>query len=265
MIKSIFFDIDGTLISFQLHAMPESTKKALELLRKEGIKLFLATGRSPHSLPQLKEILKFQFDGYVMLNGQYCLADGKILRDECLPVDSLEQIYEYMHSNNISCDFLEIDYVYANFINDKMIHLQNFLGKTFRLSPIGGKERIYKYRTYQICPFIMPEEEEEFFQNMPGCRAVRWNPLFVDVIPENGGKAAGMREVLSYFGFSNKECMAFGDGGNDMEMLDYAGVGIAMGNAGDEVKKAADYITEDVDKDGIWQALLHFGLIKQQE
>lgn len=265
MIKSIFFDIDGTLISFQTHAMPESTRKALALLRSRGIKLFLATGRSPHSLPQVEEILKFRFDGFVMLNGQYCLVNGEILRDECLPVDSLEQIYAYMHKNDISCDFLEIDYVYANFINDKMIHLQKFLGKTFRLSPVGEKERIYQHRTYQICPFIMPEEEAEFFQNMPGCRGVRWNPLFVDVIPENGGKAAGMREILSYFGFLKEECMAFGDGGNDIEMLDFAGTGIAMGNASNEVKAAADYVTGEVDKDGIYQALLHFGLIEEEK
>ena len=79
--------------------------------------------------------------------------------------------------------------------------------------------------------------------------------------PACGGKPVGMQKMLERFGLRREECMAFGDGANDIEMLQYAGLGIAMGNGDDEVKRAADYVTDAVDADGIVNALRHFGLL----
>ena len=84
---------------------------------------------------------------------------------------------------------------------------------------------------------------------MPGCRGVRWNSLFIDVIPENGGKGEGIKAMLKYLKISEEEVMAFGDGGNDIEMLQAVKYGIAMGNAGENVKEAALYVTKDVDEE----------------
>lgn len=261
MIKSVFFDIDGTLISFKTHKMPESTKKALNLLREKGIKLFIATGRSPYALPAIKNILDFQFDGYVMLNGQYCIVDDKVIRDEALPTNSIKSILPYMEKEKISCEFVEIDYSYLNFENERVLELRKFLGNTVNEHPMENPERSLENKTYQLCAYIKDYEEKEYFENMPNCRGVRWNPLFVDVIPENGGKAVGIEKLLNHLGYSKDETMAFGDGGNDIEMLEYVKIGVAMGNAGDIVKKSADYITDDVDSDGIYSALIHFNVI----
>ena len=82
-----------------------------------------------------------------------------------------------------------------------------------------------------------------------------------DVIPAIGGKAAGIQYILQHFGISQNEIMAFGDGNNDIDMLRYANVGVAMGNAGSEVKRQADYVTADVDNDGIWRALKHYEVL----
>lgn len=262
MIKSIFFDIDGTLISFKTHTMPKSTKKALNLLREKGVKLFIATGRSPHALPHIKHILDFEFDGYVLLNGQYCIIDDKVIRDVCIIPEVFNKILPYMEKKNISCEFLETGYIYLNKVNDRVLELKKMLGNTVALNPLADTKRTQKYRTYQICPYITKDEEKEFFENMPGYRGVRWNPLFVDVIPQDGGKAAGIESMLKHLGFSKDESMAFGDGGNDIEMLQYVKAGVAMGNAGDDVKEAADYITADVDGDGIYSALLHYGVLE---
>ena len=130
MIKSVFFDIDDTLISFKTHKMPESTKKALNLLREKGIKIFIATGRSPFALPVIKHILDFEFDGYVMLNGQYCIIDNRVIHDKALPKESFKDILPYMEENKIACEFVEIDYTYLNFINDRVLELRKFFGAT---------------------------------------------------------------------------------------------------------------------------------------
>ena len=95
-------------------------------------------------------------------------------------------------------------------------------------------------------------------QALPECEATRWNPLFTDVVPVGGNKSNGMEKILAYFGISREETMAFGDGGNDIPMLEYAGIGVAMGNASEEVQRHADFVTSGVDDEGIVHALKHF-------
>ena len=264
MIKSVFFDIDGTLISFKTHKMPESTKLALKKLREKGVKLFIATGRSPFAIPVVKHLLDFEFDGYVMLNGQYCVIDNKVIRDTPLPKEAFKSILPYMEKNKIACEFLELDYTYSNLVNERVLELRKFLGNTVSTFPIENPYRAEKGGTYQLCAYIKNHEEEEFFENMPGCRGVRWNPLFVDVIPENGGKGMGIKTMLDYLGFSKEEAMAFGDGGNDIEMLEFVKYGVAMGNSGENVKKAAAYVTDDVDGDGIYNALVRYNVLENK-
>ena len=96
---------------------------------------------------------------------------------------------------------------------------------------------------------------------MPNSLAARWSPYFADVVAKGCTKAVGIDRIIGQYGISLKETMAFGDGGNDIAMLQHAGVGVAMGNAMDEVKKAADFVTTSVDEDGIVNALRHFGLL----
>ena len=93
------------------------------------------------------------------------------------------------------------------------------------------------------------------------CAVTSWNDTGIDIIPKNGGKVAGIRRFMLQHGIAQSEIMAFGDGENDIQMLKFAGVGIAMGNADDEVKAAADYVTDSVDENGIEKALRHFHLI----
>ena len=89
----------------------------------------------------------------------------------------------------------------------------------------------------------------------------RWHPLFTDLIPEGSSKAVGIECLLKHFGIRREETMAFGDGANDIEMLDYVGTGVAMGNAADIVKAHADYVTDSSDDDGIANALTRLGII----
>ena len=89
----------------------------------------------------------------------------------------------------------------------------------------------------------------------------RWHPEFTDIVPENISKAEGISRVIAGYGIGREEVMAFGDGGNDVEMIEYAGIGVAMGNALPDVRKHADYVTSTVDEDGIVAALRHFRIL----
>ena len=262
MIKAIFFDIDGTLLPHD-RPMPLSTHRALGLLRQNGIKLFIATGRSPFFFRKVEERLDFEFDGYVLLNGQYCTVGGKIIHDLPLQAHSIERVYPYLKEHKIAHQIVELNYI-CNLDSGK-----NFQkGRTtpdFGLGhlPIEPFDRIYSHKAYQLTVVIPREKEPELLAHMPGVKPARWSPDFTDMLPSDGGKAVGIKKMLEYFGFKREESMAFGDEENDLDMMQYVGIGVAMGNAADSVKALADYVTADIENDGIYKALAENQIINE--
>ena len=96
---------------------------------------------------------------------------------------------------------------------------------------------------------------------MPNSKTARWTSHFTDIIPKDGGKNKGIDAIINHFGIKLEETMAFGDGGNDIDMLKHAGIGVAMENGREDVKKIADFITTSVDDDGITYALKHYKVL----
>ena len=114
----------------------------------------------------------------------------------------------------------------------------------------------------QLIAFFGTDVEPQLMRDvLPNCRAMRWCPLFADVVPADVSKAEGIDRMLESYGIALDEAMAFGDGGNDIPMLQHVGLSVAMGNAEQEVKRAASYVTTSVDDHGIARALRHFGVI----
>lgn len=257
-IKAAFFDIDGTLLPFQAEKLPDSTLAALEALRHNGVKVFVASGRPPIHLPLLHALDDVSFDGYVTMNGQYCyLADGTLLYDHSIDPAALRTLLPYIEKEQFSVGFIEKDRSTFNLINE---HSAEFCEKMEQA--VGNvEERIETSPIYQLSAFFPEEKQTEFLAHCPGCVAVRWNDDFVDVLPAGGGKPEGLAHVLQALGLTREQCIAIGDGGNDVEMLRFAGIGVAMGNACPEAKAAADYVTQDILEDGLAKALRHFELI----
>ena len=118
-------------------------------------------------------------------------------------------------------------------------------------------------KIYQMVAYADPAELERFAKEIPHCRMTYWDPIAVDIIAAEGGKMWGIRQMLKHLGLKPEEVMVFGDGENDVEMIRYAGIGIAMENGEASAKEAADYVTAGVDEDGIWKGLVHYGLIEE--
>ena len=257
-IKAAFFDIDGTLLPFHAQSLPDSTVQALAALRKNGVKTFIATGRPPVHLPFLHALDGIPFDGYVTMNGQYCyLADGELLYSQFIDKAALRTLLPYITAEKLSVGFVGRDFCVFNLIND----LSRDFSKELQQGTGDVAELIETDDIYQLSAFLPPENEAEFLRRCPGCEAVRWAEDFCDILPAGGGKPNGLAHTLARLGLTREQAIAFGDGGNDVTMLAYAGIGVAMGNACDAAKEAADYVTDDITKDGLAKALEHFNLI----
>lgn len=262
MVQAIFFDIDGTLVSFRTHRAPRSTVQALHALRERGVKIFLASGRMPGQTGFLERQVPVTFDGQILLNGQYCLDEaGRVLRQAAIPREGFARLLPYLERTDIAVSFMEIDRIYLNRVTDAVRALRRQLGSTVDKEQIGDPARALTRPIYQLNAYIPLEGEAEFLRHLPGAKAARWCPWFTDIIPADGGKPVGVRVICEHFGIDPAYTMAFGDGGNDADMLRCVGLGVAMGNGDAAAKSAADYITGDIDEDGLADALRHFGVL----
>lgn len=260
MIKAVFFDVDGTLVSFKTHKVPKSTLDAIASMQEKGIKVFVATGRHQSILTIGNNVEEINFDGYVTLNGQYCYTkENKVLHEKNISKDDVKSIVKFIKKNDIPCGIIVDSGMYINKSND--IVEKVFSDVNLPLPPVKDIENALESKVFQLNPYIPVEIEDEFMAAMPNSEFTRWSPLFMDVIPAGGGKHIAVQKIMEHYGYKKDEVMAFGDGENDITMLKAVGIGVAMGNANEAVKEAADFTTDCVDNDGVLKALKHFNVL----
>lgn len=258
-VKAIFFDIDGTLVSFQTHKIPDSAIRALERLREKGIKLCVATGRHKNNLDVLENT--FAFDAYITLNGQYACHGETVLHKNPFKKTDILPVIQQVQQGAYPCYFMGEHEVCLSGINDAAAQLFADIG--LEIPAQGDPAWALENEIYQMNAFLTKEQEAKYFAEDCPFQLVRWHPNFADVIPARGGKEAGIRAVMAAFGLSGEKTMVFGDGENDISMLRYADIGVAMGNASHAVKTAADIVAGDVDQDGLAEMLHTLGLLDE--
>ena len=257
-IQAVFFDIDGTLLSFKTHEVSPSTEEAIEQLQAKGIKTILSTGRSINSIDHVKYL---NFDGYITFNGGYCVTkEGEILFKKTIDTQDIQSVLEYAKENPLSFSFMSEKEITIHDVTPEIAGMYAHLN--LPVPKLVDMNNVDTSSILQTNIFLGPDEEDIFMKKvMPNSLASRWTPLFADVNPKGQSKQVGIDVFCKYFNIDLAQTMAFGDGGNDITMLKHVGIGIAMGNANPEVKEIANYVTDDVDADGIWNALKHFGIL----
>lgn len=259
MIKAVFFDVDGTLLSQKQGKVPISTRRALRRIRKKGIKIFIATGRHMIELSKLP-VMEIPFDGYLTLNGNLILDENKkAYAGTPISADEVEVLSGIFRAKKIPFVMISSDKRYINYVDDVVVETQASTHGT--IPDIGTVSDYDGEKIYQCIAFVQDHERKVLDEILDECSITSWNPTGIDIVARGSGKAAGIAQFIEEQGLDRSEIMAFGDGENDIEMLKYAGIGVAMGNAGDAVKAAADYVTDSVDENGIENALKHFGLV----
>ncbi len=256
MIKAIFFDIDGTLLSFQTHQIPQSAIDALFKLHDKGIKLFVATGRGPDGLHVLNDL---PIDGFITLNGQYCYNKKEIIYENTIQKQDISALLDYLHTHPFPCGFTEEHTKYFNMRDERVDFIHSITLNDDH--PAGDCSHVVDHKIYQCMCFVDEEQEKDLLHIMPHCISARWHPLFCDISPVGGTKQNGIDKFLEYYHIRLEDTMAFGDGGNDIPMLMHVPLSVAMGNAKEDVKSIASYVTDTVENDGIYKAMKHFQLI----
>lgn len=276
--KIIFVDVDGTLVDYENH-LPESAVKAIRQARKNGHKVYICTGRSKAEVyPPLWEI---GLDGMIGGNGSYVESEGVVVMHQLITLEQCKHIVDWLHERKLEF-YLESNnglFASEHFEEEGEPVIQEY-------SKRKGKENAEKLTVREVFPdmifggelyrddvnkvsFILRSYQDHLdsIQEFPDLQPGTWGgkgeiALFGDLGVKDITKAHAIDQLLNYLGAKREDTIAFGDAKVDIPMLEYCHIGVAMGSGGDEIKAMADYITDDVDKDGLYNAFVHFGLIE---
>ena len=257
--RIVSFDLDMTLLEHKSMMIPYSAMEALRRLREKHI-IVLASGRDMDHQLSVEYRNMVNADAVIHLNGAKVEADGEILYEHYMNKACLQKILRYSEMNGIAigteiadCDYYTHPEIVERNDSKQGKKTERKFADVWKLMDLPVHTLIYIGELGRIreLEYIFPEFKFPLFVSRAGA----------DVVEKGISKASGLSCLCDYFSVDIKHTIAFGDSMNDYEILQKAGLGIAMGNAVDDLKAAADYITDDISEDGIWNACKHFALI----
>ena len=253
--------------------------KRIRQARKNGHKVYICTGRSKAEVyPPLWEI---GLDGMIGGNGSYVESEGVVVMHQLITLEQCKHIVDWLHERKLEF-YLESNnglFASEHFEEEGEPVIQEY-------SKRKGKENADKITVREVFPdmifggelyrddvnkvsFILRSYQDHLdsIQEFPDLQPGTWGgkgeiALFGDLGVKDITKAHAIDQLLNYLGAKREDTIAFGDAKVDIPMLEYCHIGVAMGSGGDEIKAMADYITDDVDQDGLYHAFVHFGLIE---
>ena len=259
-IKIIFFDIDDTLRNSKTGFIPSTIPTAFKQLRDKGILTGIATGRGIFGVvPELKALKP---DFFVTLNGAY-IEDkkGNVIYSNKIAKDKVEEYITWTKEVGIDYGLVGSHAAKLSRRTEMISQAIDPIYPDLEVDPdFYQKEDIYQMWTFeeQGDDLVLPNTLASTL------RMVRWHEHSSDVVPISGSKAAGVAKVVDQLGLKPENVIVFGDGLNDLELFDYAGISVAMGVSHDKIKEKADYITKTLEEDGIFDALEGFGMVEKE-
>lgn len=277
--KIIFLDVDGTLVNYE-NKLPDSAVKAIRKARQNGHKVYICTGRSEGEVYDY--IWDIGLDGMIGGNGTYVRDGDAIVKDQHLTPQQERHIVDWLHERGLEF-YLEANsglYASEHFdgpkgdaVCEKYMQRKgkDTAGKKVRMRDafpdmIFGAD-LYRDDINKVS-FILDSYQDHLdsVKEFPDLKAGTWGgageiALFGDLGIKDVDKANAIDALLAHQNASLEDTIGFGDAKVDIPMLEYCKIGVAMGSGGDECKATADYVTDGVDEDGLYNAFVHFGLI----
>ena len=245
MFKAVFIDIDNTLTDTKSHLVPESAAHAIQKARRAGVLVFAATGRNTLSVTESKTIDHITFDGYVGMNGSICHF-GKEEPFYSLPLDpsDVEAAFTSCHEMGVAMAVSTLRDIYITGMSENVHRIERIVDiDTPGFLPQGFDYK--KEAVYSLMPYADRDGQKRIASRLRHSVTARWNDWAFDIIPAGGGKHVGMQKMMEKFALKREEVLAMGDGENDITMLEYAGLGVAMAHSAETVKKSAGFIAPE--------------------
>lgn len=274
--KIILIDVDGTLVDYE-GELPESATEAIRRARKNGHKVYICTGRSEAEVYDY--IWDIGLDGMIGGNGSYVKDGDKVIMHQKISAEETRHIVDWLHSRGLEF-YLECNsglYGSENFEDAALVTIQEYSNRKGR---DGSQMTVRKafpdmifgadmYRDdVNKVSFILGTYQDhldsaaEFPDLKPGTwGGVGEKALFGDLGVKDIDKGKAIDILLQHIGASLDDTIAFGDAKVDIPMLEKCAIGVAVESGGDEIKAMADYVTDAVDEDGIYNAFKYLGLI----
>lgn len=259
----LILDIDGTLTNSQKEITPK-TLEALLKIQEMGHTIILASGRPTHGVKKVSDLLQLEkFGGYVLcFNGARIMnvKTKEVVYQQRFPQECIAPLYEYAVQHDMGLVTYEDNKVITGTRMDEYMEFEARLN----LMELVEVDDFVNYIDFDInkCLFtvkedVAPQYEKELAEKYKDVLSVyRSESFFVEAMPLGVDKAASLDRLFEIIGVDKEDTVACGDGFNDMSMIEYAGVGVAMANAKDEVKAVADVVTEKTnDEDGLLEVV----------
>lgn len=259
-IKIAFFDVDGTLFDHHLRGITNSSIIALNKLQQNGVLICIATGRPYEMLFPLTDLFeKINFDYIVSSNGQCIHQKEKLIYKNYMDQDDVQTIFKLSNENEYAIAVLTEDDHFITRLTP--IIEQSYKAIDAIIPRVMHVDETYTEKVDHLVCYESLEKMDFFKKHLKHTTMAYWNDMVFDFIPDNGIKIHGIKKILNHLNLEPENVIAFGDGNNDLEMLEYCGIGVAMGNGVPLLKEVADYVTDNIENDGVKKALEHFNLI----
>ena len=265
--KLLVLDLDGTLTNSKKE-ITRHTKETLIKAQEAGLKVVLASGRPTYGVAPLANELELQkYEGYILAYNGGEIIDWKtreLMYEKQLDSDLLPYLYRCAKENDFAIVTYENAYVLTEKPDDEYV-LKEALLNVMKIKKVDNFLEAVKHPITKCLIVGEPSRlallEKEMYEKLKDRMGVfRSEPYFLELVPKGIDKAQSLSVLLEEIGMTKNEMIAIGDGFNDLSMIQYAGLGIAMENAQDVVKQAADFITLSNEEDGVAYAVEKFYL-----
>lgn len=247
-IKAAFFDLDGTLVSFNTHKICEKDIAAINKLRENGVKIFISSGRDKSNIMKvIKNVLNI--DGFVGLNGNLNVFREKIISKYFMDEAEVKFIISSCEKYNFALSLFTENGIILNKV-DQMVHNVHDFVKV-AIPRVESFDTLDKGKIFQMNSYTTKDFDEKYLVPfMPQSVFKRWNDGFADINSAKTSKLVGINDICRYLNIDIADCISFGDSENDLEMIKGTGASVAMANASDEIKKQASFTTKSCDEAG---------------
>lgn len=251
---TVFFDLDGTLLNAQSQ-VDDSVADAVRQVEKNNYLPVICTGRSPIEIDAATSATGI--DTYVTLNGAFVQSQDKIIYHNDIKPELIKDVIDTAHKTG---DTVYMHTPDKTFLSGETPYIKEFFHK-LRLDVPKIDADFYKKDAIQMFVILTANDGTSYQKKYPELQFYNTGYFSIDTVAKGVSKMSGIKELLKALDLTDKPVYAFGDGTNDLPMIEFADYSVAMGNGIDAVKEAATYVTTENVNGGIVNGLKHFNLI----